>query len=117
MKNKKTIYIFQYDKHNNLNYYAEKTTSDKLISYYNYNYTTNSLIRYDPINKLRIFQQFDENCKLVHRFEAGESWIKVVPISMGQHDLAFPKVKKQFALNNDNEVVKFSIPHLIMDRW
>ena len=65
------------------------------------------MIRYDKENKLRIFVQFDEPCKLVQNFEAGESWVKSVPEGQSVYQHNNPKIKKQFALNNENQIVRF----------
>ena len=98
MNSNKNKYVFKYDKHNNLYSYIERSFSKSLISLYTYNYKNNSMIRYDKDNQLRIFTQYDEPCKLVQRFEAGESWVKSVPFNQTIYAHQSPKIKKQFAL-------------------
>jgi len=114
MNSKKIKYIFKYDKHNNLYSYVEKDLNQNLLSLYTFNYKNNSMIRFDKENKLRIFTQYDETCKLVQRFEAGESWIKSVPIDNNSYVYQNPKIKKQFAINNDNQIVRFSFQQYIL---
>jgi hypothetical protein len=113
----KVNYVFKYDKNNNLSNYIERDSKNQIKSYYAYNYSKNSLIRYDSVNKLRIFNQFEMPCKLVHRFEAGESWVRAVTLNSDSFTMTFPKVKKQFALNSDNQIVKFSIQHQLLEQW
>lgn len=115
MKNKN--YVFKYDIHGNLYNYLEKEKSSNITAYYNYNYKNDTLLRYDNKNKLRIFNQFDSPCKLMHRFEAGESWIKVVSRDSNIHNLVLPKIKKHFALNNEDQVVKFSIQEHVLEQF
>ncbi len=115
MKNKQ--FIFKYDKQMNLYSYVERNKKQTIYAYYNFNYKNNSLVRYDDINKLRVISQFESPCKLVHRFEAGESWVKVVHADENSMNLTYPKIKKQFALNNENQIVKFSIPTKLLEQW
>lgn len=116
MAKKKNKYVFKYDKHNNLCNYIEKDSNSNLLSLFTYNYKINSLVRYDRDSKLRIFTQFDEPCKLVHKFEAGESWVKSIPLNQHINQYQNPKIKKQFALNNENQIVRFGFQqHLVSD--
>lgn len=114
---KKTTFVFKYDKNKNLYAYLEKDAKFRIKSYYTFNYKNNSMIKYDSINKLRIFNQFELPCKLVHRFEAEESWIRAVSIESNAYNLTYPKIKKQFALNNENQIVKFSIQQQLLQQW
>ena len=116
LKNKST-FVFKYDKNNNLTNYIERNQKNQIISYYSFNYKNNSMLKYDQVNKLRIFNQFEFPCKLVHRFEAGESWIRAVSLDDNEFSLTYPKIKKQFALNNENQVVKFSVQMQLLDQW
>lgn len=106
-KSKKSHFVFKYNKQNCLYSYVERDMSQNLLSLYTYNYKNHSMIRYDKENKLRIFVQFDEPCKLVQNFEAGESWVKSVPEGQSVYQHNNPKIKKQFALNNENQIVRF----------
>lgn len=106
-KSKKNNYVFKYNKQNNLYSYIERDSSQNLLSLYTFNYKNYSMIRYDKDNQLRIFIQFDEPCKLVHKFEAGESWVKSIPEDHTIFQYQNPKIKKQFALNNENQIVRF----------
>lgn len=115
MKNKN--YVFKYDIHNNLYNFLEREGVSNIAAFYSYNYKNDTLLRYDNKNKLRIFNQFDSPCKLVHRFEAGESWPRVLSRDSNVHSLNLPKIKKHFALNNDNQVVKFSIQEHVLEQF
>lgn len=117
MKLKNTTYVLKYDKDKNLHHYIEKDLKSNIKAFYSFNYKNNSLVKYDSINKIRIFNQFDGSCKLVHRFEAGESWIKAVLFDSSPHNLTYPKVRKQFALNSENQIVKFSIHQQLLEQW
>ena len=114
MNSKKNTYIFKYDKYNNLYNYVEKHSTGNILSFYSYNYKNNSMIRYDKDTKTRVFTQYDESCKLVHRFEAGESWVKSVPINDNSYIYQNPKIKKQFAVNHENKIVRFSVQQYLM---
>ncbi len=115
MKNRN--YVFKYDIHNNLYNYLEKERTGKVSAYYSYNYKNDTLLRYDSNNKLRIFNQFDSPCKLTHRFEAGESWIRVVTRESNIQNLNLPKIKKHFAINSENQVVKFNIQEHVLEQF
>lgn len=117
MSNRKMNYIFKYDKQNNLYNYVEHDQANNVYCYYHFNSKNNTLIRYDKQNQLRIFMQYEEPCKLVHRFEAGESWIRAVSLNSTPDKLIFPKMKKQFALNNENHVVRFSVNPYLLEQW
>jgi hypothetical protein len=114
---KTSSYVFKYDKNKNLCNYIEKDSKNNIKSYYAYNYRTNSMVKYDSVNKLRILNQFGVPCKLVHRMEAGESWVRAVEFNSDAFAHTFPKIKKQFALNSDNQIVKFSIQHQLLEQW
>lgn len=114
MSSKKNHYVFKYDKHNNLCNYVEKDSKDNLLSLFTYNYKNHSLIRYDKDNQLRIFIQFDEPCKLIQKFEAGESWVKSIPIDQNINQYQNPKIKKQFALNHENQIVRFGFQQYLV---
>jgi hypothetical protein len=85
------------------------------MSLYVYNYKNNSLVRYDKDNQLRIFTQFDERCKLVQKFEAGESWVKSIPFDDEINNYKNPKIKKQFAVNIKNQVVRFGFQSSVIE--
>lgn len=114
---KTTNYVFKYDKNKNLYNYIEKDSKSNLNSYYAFNYKTNSLVKYDSVNKLRVFNQFEFECKLTHKFEGGESWVRPVLVSDDSYSLTYPKIKKQFALNSENQIVRFSIQHQLLEQW
>ena len=116
-KNKKTNnkFIFKYDKYNNLYSYVERDSLKNIMSLYVYNYKNNSLVRYDKDNQLRIFTQFDERCKLVQKFEAGESWVKSIPFDDEINNYKNPKIKKQFAVNIKNHVVRFGFQSSVIE--
>ncbi len=114
---KTTAYIFKYDRNRNLCNYIEKDSKNHIKSYYAYNYRNNSLVRYDNVSKLRIFNQFEIPCKLVQRYEGNESWVRAVSIESTAVALTYPKVKKQFALNSENQIVKFSIQQQLLEQW
>ena len=95
----------------------EKNSKNNIRAYYAYNYRKNSLLKYDVVNNLRIINQFETPCKLVHRFEGGESWVRAVSVDSSATSLTYPKIKKQFALNNEDQVVKFSIQSQLLDQW
>lgn len=107
--------IFKYDKTNNLQNYVEKDPDGKVLAMYSYNYKNNCMVKYDKENQIRIFTQYDEPCKLTHRFEAGESWVKSVPILDNSYIFHSPKIKKQFAMNNENQIVRFSVQQHLMN--
>ena len=113
----KSTYVFKYDKKQNLIYYVERDNKNNIIAYYSFNHHNNSMLRYDKINKLRIFNQFEVPCKLVHRFEAGESFVRAVSMDENEYSLTYPKIKKQFALNQKNQIVKFSVQPQLLDQW
>jgi hypothetical protein len=115
--NKKTNnkFIFKYDKYNNLYSYVERDSLKNIMSLYVYNYKNNSLVRYDKDNQLRIFTQFDERCKLVQKFEAGESWVKSIPFDDEINNYKNPKIKKQFAVNIKNQVVRFGFQSSVIE--
>ncbi len=116
MKSIKNQHVFKYDKHNNLYAYVESDYNGNLLSLYTFNYKNNSMIRYDKLNQLRFFTQYDEPCKMIQKFDSGESWIKCIPINNNFYIYNNPKIKKQFAINNDNQIVKFSFQqHLMID--
>ena len=116
-KNKKTNnkFIFKYDKYNNLYSYVERDSLKNIMSLYVYNYKNNSLVRYDKDNQLRIFTQFDERCKLVQKIEAGESWVKSIPFDDEINNYKNPKIKKQFAVNIKNQVVRFGFQSSVIE--
>ena len=116
-KNKKTNnkFIFKYDKYNNLYSYVERDSLKNIMSLYVYNYKNNSLVRYDKDNQLRIFTQFDERCKLVQKFEAGESWVKSIPFDDEINNYKNPKIKKQSAVNIKNQVVRFGFQSSVIE--
>lgn len=114
---KSKFFVLKYDKNKNLYNYIEKDSKFKINNYYNYNYKNDSVVKYDSINKIRIFSQFESPGKLVHLFEAGESWIKAVSIESDSYNVQFPKIKKQFALNSENQIVKFSIHQQLLEQW
>jgi len=112
------VFVFKYDKHHNLyNYVEYDRKNNNLINYYNFNYKNNSVIKYDTKNKIKIFNQFEVPTKLVHRFEAGESWIRPATMDSDPFNVTFPKVKKQFAVNFDNQIVGFSVNEQIISQW
>ena len=117
MSNHKISYIFKYDKQHNLYNYVEHDQSNNVLSYYNMNNKNNSLTRYDRVNQLRVLIQYEEPCKLVHRFEAGESWVRAVSLTSTSTNLIFPKMKKQFAINNENQIVRFSVNPYLLEQW
>ncbi len=117
IKKTKSTFVFKYDKKNNLVNYLERDSSFKILSYYSYNHKNNSLLKYDYVSRLRILSQFEEQCKLVHRFEGGESWIRAVSTSDSALNLSYPKIKKQFALNSENQIVRFSAPQQLLSQW
>lgn len=114
---KSKSYVFKYDKSKNLYNYIEKDAKFNIKNYFNYNYKNDSLIKYDSTNRIRIFNQFETPGKLIHRFEAGESWIKAVSAESDNFNIEFPKIKKQFALNSENQIVKFSIHQQLLEQW
>ncbi len=117
MGSNKNNYIFKYDKHNNLYAYVEKDSSDNLLSIYTFNYKNNSLIRYDKQSNLRFFTQYDEECKMIQKFDSGESWVKCIPVNNNFYIYNNPKIKKQFALNSENQIVKFSFQQYLMQDY
>ena len=107
MSSSKNSYVFKYDKHKNLYNYAERDNLKNLLALYTLNYKKNLMLRYDKDNNVRVFTQFDEPCKLVQKFEAGESWVKSVPVGETIYNYQNPKIKKQFALNDKDQLVSF----------
>lgn len=110
-------YLFKYDKHKNLYHYVERDSKNNLVNYYNFNYKNNALVKYNNTEKIKIFNQFESPCKLIHRFEAGISWIKPVTVDSVEKSITYPKVKKQFAVNLENQVVTFSVSEQIVSQW
>ncbi len=118
MKSKnKSTFVFKYDKKNNLINYIERSPKNEIIAYYSYNHKNNGMLKYDHVNKFRIFNQFESPCKLVQRFEGGESWIRAVAVTDNEYSLTYPKIKKQFALNQENQIVKFSVHLELLNQW
>lgn len=116
MISKKINIVFKYDKYHNLCNYVERNITGDLLALYTYNYKNQSMIRFDRENQIRIFTQYDEPCKLVQKYDSGESWIKIVPFENNINEYQNPKIKKQFALNNENQIVRFSFQqYLIQD--
>lgn len=113
----KIKYVFKYDKKGFLYKYVEKTAGGKVINFYNFNYKKNILTKYDQKQKLKILIEFYEPCKLVHRFEAGESWIKPVPLSCDSTSMFLPKIKKNFAINEGNQIISYNVNKGLLKNW
>ncbi len=113
----KIKYVFKYDKKNNLCKYVEKTYGGKVINYYKFNYKRNLLTKFDCKQKIKFLIEFYEPCKLVHRFEAGESWIKPVPLSCDSTSMFLPKIKSNFALNEENQIISYNINQGLLKNW
>lgn len=113
----KIDYILKYDKKGFLYKYVEKTKSGKIVNFYHFNYKKNLLIRYDFKQKLKILIEFYEPCKLVQRFEGGESWIKPVPMSCDSTSMFLPKIKKKFAINKDNQLISINVNGNLLKNW
>ena len=113
----KINYVFKYDKKNFLYKYVEKNSGGKVINYYSFNHRKNTLTKYNSKDKLKYLVEFYEPCKLVHRFEAGESWVKIVPDNCDSTSMFLPKIKKNFAINQDNQIVSYSVSGKILKNW
>lgn len=113
----KINYTLKYDKRGFLYKYVEKTAGGKIVSFYNFNYKKNILTRYDFQQKLRFLFEFYEPCKLVQRFEGGESWIKPVPLSCESTSMFLPRIKKKIAINEENQIVTVNVSKGLLKNW
>jgi hypothetical protein len=113
----KISYTLKYDKKGFLYKYVEKTASGKIVNFYSFNYKRNLLTKYDFKQKLRVLVEFYEPCKLVHRFEAGESWIKPVPVSCESTSMFLPKIKRNIAINDENQIVTINVSKGLLRNW
>lgn len=113
----KINYVLKYDKKGFLYKYVEKTSGGKIINFYSFNYKKNMLTKYDKKQQIKILIEFYEPCKLVQRFEGGESWVKPVPISCNSTSMFLPKIKKNFTINQDNQIISFNVNQGLLKNW
>lgn len=113
----KISYLLKYDKKGQLYKYVEKNASGKIVNFYNFNYKKNLLVKYDIKTKHKVMVEFYEPCKLVHRFEAGESWVKPVPISCDSTSMFLPKIKKNYAVTENNQMVSYTVWKGFLKNW
>lgn len=113
----KINYVLKYDKKGQLYKYVEKNAGGKIVNFYSFNYKKNLLIKYDLRNRLKVMVEFYEPCKLVQRFEAGESWVKPVPISCDSTSMFLPKIKRNYAINENNQLVSYTVSKGFIKNW
>jgi hypothetical protein len=74
------MYYFEYDKENYLIKYREEykkaksKVCDSVCEFYIYN---NKIIKFEENRKFKNLIKYTEPIKIVHRFEAGESWLNI----------------------------------------
>jgi len=97
----KIKYVFKYDKKGFLYKYVEKTSGGKVINFYNFNYNKNVLTKYDQKQKIKILIEFYEPCKL----------------SCDSTSMFLPKIKKNFAINEENQIISFNVNKGLLKNW
>lgn len=96
-------YFFKYDKQNNLNTYTEEDARG-VKSFYSLN--NNRLISYDKNSKIKRLVCFSENCRMVQRFEASESWVSIIKNSVDEIFHDFPR-KSNEVIAIGNNILSF----------
>lgn len=79
------MFIFKYDKEGNLYNYIELGRKEEMLCFCSFK--NNVLIRYMKDENYKSLTKFKENCKMVHRFEAGESWVSILKINDGTSEI------------------------------
>ena len=97
---KEKEYIIKHNEGGQMHLFVEKTNYGKTLSYYKLE--DNSLIRYDGKTKECTFTKFKDECIMVHRFDAGESWVNITDQNYNTIQYDLTKKVKEVKVKNKN---------------